>query len=104
MAVIVARAQGPDTTYPAVALEQTRSSMASTRSAQTGTATAGITLLFLLTMLMGDRDLPSRPAAETYVADHSIGSWTSEHVLPRRGSLGESGPRLWVVNSWFISF
>lgn len=52
VAVIVARAQGPDTTYPAVALEQTRSSMASTRSAQTGTATAGITLLFLLTMLL----------------------------------------------------
>jgi len=52
VALLAARAQGPDATYPTVALEQTRSSMASTRSAQTGTATAGITLLFLLTMLL----------------------------------------------------
>lgn len=52
VALLAARAQGPDAAYPAVALEQTRSSMASTRSAQTGTATGGITLLFLLTMLL----------------------------------------------------
>ncbi|OBX18089.1 ABC transporter permease [Erythrobacter sp. QSSC1-22B] len=52
VALLAARAQGPDATYPTVALEQTQTSMASTRSAQTGTATAGITLLFLLTMLL----------------------------------------------------
>jgi ABC-2 type transport system permease protein len=52
VALLAARAQGPDTTYPTVALEQTQSSMANTRSAQTGTATAGVTLLFLLTMLL----------------------------------------------------
>ena len=52
IALLAGRAQGPDATYPAIALERTETSMASTRSAQTGTATGGITLLFLLTMLL----------------------------------------------------
>lgn len=52
VALLAARAQGPDAAYPAVALEETQSSMASTRSGQTGTATGGVTLLFLLTMLL----------------------------------------------------
>ena len=52
VSLLAARALGPDAAYPVVALERTRSSMASTRSAQTGTATAAITLLFLLTMLL----------------------------------------------------
>ncbi len=41
----------PDS-YPDVALDPTTSSMASMRSAQVATATAGVTLLFLLTMLL----------------------------------------------------
>ena len=52
IALLAGRAQGPDADYPDIALERTETSMASTRSAQTGTATAGITLLFLLTMLL----------------------------------------------------
>ena len=52
IALLAGRAQGPGGTYPVIALEQTQSSMASTRSAQTGTATAGITILFMLTMLL----------------------------------------------------
>lgn len=52
VALMAARAQGPDADYPTVVLEQTQSSMANTRSGQTGTATGGITLLFLLTMLL----------------------------------------------------
>ena len=52
VALLAARAMGDSATYPSVVLDPTSSSVASARTAQTGTATAGITLLFLLTMLL----------------------------------------------------
>ncbi|GAA3787737.1 hypothetical protein GCM10022600_05030 [Qipengyuania pelagi] len=52
VALLAARAQGDSATYPEIALDPTSTSVASARTAQTGTATAGITLLFLLTMLL----------------------------------------------------
>ena len=52
VALLAARAKGDSATYPEIALDPTSSSVASARTAQTGTATAGITLLFLLTMLL----------------------------------------------------
>ena len=52
VALLAARAQGQSARYPDVTLDPTSSSVASARTAQTGTATAGVTLLFLLTMLL----------------------------------------------------
>lgn len=53
VALLAAEAQGKNAAaYPEVALEATSSSGASKRSARAGTATAALTLLFLLTMLL----------------------------------------------------
>ncbi|MCV0383021.1 MAG: ABC transporter permease [Erythrobacter sp.] len=52
VALVAAEAAGGDLLLPPVALVPTRSSSADTRSLRVGTATAGITLLFLLTMLL----------------------------------------------------
>lgn len=52
VALVAAEAAGGALQLPAVALVPTRSSSADTRSLRVGTATAGITLLFLLTMLL----------------------------------------------------
>lgn len=53
VALLAAEAQGGAAAgYPAVALEPTAATVASKRSANAATATAGLTLLFLLTMLL----------------------------------------------------
>lgn len=52
VALTAAAASGDGTTFPEVAIEPTATSSASQRSARTGTATAALTLLFLLTMLL----------------------------------------------------
>jgi ABC-2 type transport system permease protein len=52
VALVAAAAQGDTETYPAVALEPTASSSANRKSALAGTATAAVTLMFLLTMLL----------------------------------------------------
>ncbi|MGX7927461.1 ABC transporter permease [Tsuneonella sp. HG094] len=50
--LLIANAKGAEATYPEVALEPTATSGASRKSALAGTATAALTLLFLLTMLL----------------------------------------------------
>ncbi|MDN3646778.1 ABC transporter permease [Pontixanthobacter aestiaquae] len=52
VALVAARALGEPENYPEVALAPTSTSMAVKRSANSATATAAITLLFLLTMLL----------------------------------------------------
>ena len=52
VALVAARALGEPEAYPEIALAPTSTSMAVKRSANTATATAAITLLFLLTMLL----------------------------------------------------
>lgn len=52
VALIASRAQGSDRAIPEIALEPTQTSTASKRTANVATATASITLLFLLTMLL----------------------------------------------------
>ena len=56
VSVLLQQAGAPDAgaggAFPDIALVETQSSMADTRNARTATATGGITLLFLLTMLL----------------------------------------------------
>ena len=52
IAILLEQASGPGATFPEIALEETRSSMADTRNARTATATAGVTLLFLLSVFL----------------------------------------------------
>jgi ABC-2 type transport system permease protein len=52
VALAAAAARGTSARYPAVVLEPTATSGASRKSARAGTATAALTLLFLLTMLL----------------------------------------------------
>lgn len=52
VALIAGNARGPARAIPEIALEPTQTSTASKRSANVATATASITLLFLLTMLL----------------------------------------------------
>ncbi|MFA9201872.1 MAG: ABC transporter permease [Cypionkella sp.] len=52
VALAAAAAQGSAGRYPEVALEPTATSSASARNARAGTATAAVTLMFLLTMLL----------------------------------------------------
>lgn len=52
VALTAAAASGDAADYPPVTIEPTATSSASQRSARTGTATAALTLLFLLTMLL----------------------------------------------------
>ncbi|MGX7951298.1 ABC transporter permease [Tsuneonella sp. HG249] len=52
VAIAAAAARGSGTGYPDVALQPTATSGASTKNARAGTATAAVTLMFLLTMLL----------------------------------------------------
>ncbi len=52
VALVAARALGEPESYPAITLAPTTTSMAEMRTANSVTATGGITLLFLLTMLL----------------------------------------------------
>jgi ABC-2 type transport system permease protein len=52
VALVAAAAKGDASAYPAVALEPTASSSANRKSELAGTATAAVTLMFLLTMLL----------------------------------------------------
>jgi ABC-2 type transport system permease protein len=52
VALVAAAAKGNAATYPAVALEPTVTSSANRKSELAGTATAAVTLMFLLTMLL----------------------------------------------------
>lgn len=52
VALIAATAQGTPGSFPSVTLNATQSSMAATRSVNAKTATAALTLMFLLTMLL----------------------------------------------------